>query len=141
MKYRVLIAGSRGFTDYAKLRAALDALLVNRLPGVELLTQGGPGVPMLAASYASERGLSVVALLPNFDRFPANAEERRDKLLVEDADVAVIVVGAHDAKAAGLVALCRAKGIPVHILDGPGVVRVRRVVNDEDEPARRGLPD
>ena len=96
---------------------------------------------MLAASYAAERRLHVSALLPNFDRFPADASERRDKQLVEAADAAVIVLGACDPNAAGLVALCRAKGIPVHILDGPGVAKVRRVATDDEEPARRGLPD
>jgi hypothetical protein len=41
MSFRVLIAGGRHFTNYPALRAALDALLVNRLPDVELLTAGG----------------------------------------------------------------------------------------------------
>jgi hypothetical protein len=49
----VLVAGPRRFTDYPALRAALDAVLVNRLSNVELLTCGGLGVPMLAASYAT----------------------------------------------------------------------------------------
>jgi hypothetical protein len=53
MGFRVLVAGGRGFTDYHTLRAALDALLANRLPGVELRTAGGPGVPMPAAGYAA----------------------------------------------------------------------------------------
>ena len=64
MPFRVAIVGSRHFHDYRTLRATLDALLAKRLPDVELLTVGGPGVPMLAASYAAERGLSVVVLLP-----------------------------------------------------------------------------
>ncbi len=63
MAFRVLIAGQRTFTD-PTLRAVLDKLLVKRLREVELLTTGGPGVPMLAASYAQERGLPVVALMP-----------------------------------------------------------------------------
>ena len=42
-------------------RAAPDALLVNRLPDLERLTRGGPGLPMLSASYASERGQVVTA--------------------------------------------------------------------------------
>jgi hypothetical protein len=41
MGFRVPTAGPRHFTDYPTLRAALDALLVNRLPDVELLTCGG----------------------------------------------------------------------------------------------------
>jgi hypothetical protein len=56
MGFRVLFAGPRHFTDYPTLRAALDVLLVNRLPDVELLTVGGPGVPILAASYAAAHG-------------------------------------------------------------------------------------
>src|SRR4051794_9628161 len=40
--FRVLVIGGRHFTNYPALRAALDALLVNRLPDVELLTAGGP---------------------------------------------------------------------------------------------------
>jgi hypothetical protein len=44
MGFRVLVAGGRHFTDYHLLRATLD---------VELLTPGGPGVPMQAASYAA----------------------------------------------------------------------------------------
>ena len=37
---------------YARLRDALDAALANRLPDVQIVTAGGPGVPALAASYA-----------------------------------------------------------------------------------------
>jgi hypothetical protein len=58
MSFRVLITGGRHFTDSPTLRATPDALLANRLPDVELLTQGGPGVAMLAASYATERGIT-----------------------------------------------------------------------------------
>jgi hypothetical protein len=47
MPFRVLIAGGKHFHDYRTLRATLDALLANRLPDVELLTVGGPGVAIL----------------------------------------------------------------------------------------------
>jgi hypothetical protein len=59
MEFRVLIAGGRHFTNYPALRAALGALVANRMPDVELMTTGGRGVPMLAASYAARRGLPV----------------------------------------------------------------------------------
>jgi hypothetical protein len=54
--FRVPIAGVGHFQDYPVLRATIDALLANRLPDVELHGTGGPGVPMLVASYATERG-------------------------------------------------------------------------------------
>ena len=65
MSFRVLIAGGRHFTNDPALRAALDALLVNRLPDVVLVTAGGRGVPMLAASYAAN-GLEFVTRVADF---------------------------------------------------------------------------
>src|SRR5688500_14922182 len=103
MSFRLLIAGPRHFTDYPALRAARDALLMNRLPDVELLTCGGRGVPMLAASYATERGLVVTARVADFVRFPVDAVERRDAFLVNEVD-AVVVVWADRDQVASLIA-------------------------------------
>src|SRR5262245_40463779 len=120
MGLRVLVAGGRHFTDYPALRAVLDALLVNRLPDVELLTAGGPGVPMLAASFAAERGLTVTALVPDYGRFPAEAaEERRDGILVAEADAAVVVWAGRDPDVRRVLARVERKGIPVHVIGGP----------------------
>lgn len=76
----MLIAGPRHFTDYPTLRAALDALLAKRLHDVVLLTSGGRGVTILAASYVGERGLVVTARVADFVRFPVGDAERRYSL-------------------------------------------------------------
>jgi hypothetical protein len=91
VSFRVLIAGGRHFTNYPALRAALDVRLANRLPEVVLLTAGGRGVPMLAASYAAANGLEVVVRVADFGRFSTDADERRDAFLVSEADAAVVV--------------------------------------------------
>jgi hypothetical protein len=122
------------------LRATLDALRANRLPGVELLTAGGTGVAMLAASYAKERGLVVRALVPTIRRFPVDAVERRDAFLVSAADAALVV---WDRRTPGLQrvrASIERKGIPVHVVGGPQRVKARRIADPEPEPPR-GLPD
>src|SRR5262245_7141802 len=122
------------------LRAALDVLLANRLPDVVLLTAGGRGVPMLAASYATANGLEVVTRVADFRRFPLDAEERRDAFLVGEADAAVVVWDARDGAAQRVLALVERKGIPVHVIGAPAKKpRVRR--EREPEPPRRGLPD
>jgi hypothetical protein len=41
----VLVAGPRQFTDYSLLHAALDAVLVNRMPDVKLLTAVAGALP------------------------------------------------------------------------------------------------
>ena len=142
MAFRVLIAGGRHFTNYPTLRAALDALLANRLPDVELLTAGGRGVPMLAASYAAERGLVVTALVPDYGRFPTEAaEERRDVGLVGQADAAVIVWDGRNLAVCRLLELVQRKGIPVHVLGAPPKKAKARRVRDPEAPAPRVLPD
>lgn len=142
MAFRVLIAGGRHFTDYPLLRATLDALLANRLPDVEVLTPGGPGVSMLAASYAAERGLSVAALVPDFGRYPAVAAvDRRDAELVAIAEAALIVWDERDSIVRRTRSLVEVKGIPVHVIGGDiPRAKVKRTAPPEVE-SRRGLPD
>jgi hypothetical protein len=92
MAFRVLIIGGRQRVEYAPLRAALDVLLVNRLPDVEILTTGGAGIPVLAACYAKERGLVLITSIPlDFAQHRGDAVEWRDSRLVEMADAAVLV--------------------------------------------------
>jgi YspA, cpYpsA-related SLOG family len=92
LTYRVLILGGPDFCEYSRLRDALDLALVNRLPKVEIITMGGPGVPALAASYARSRRLSCVVMLPDYITHPGDAIEKRDALLIAEAD-AIIVAG------------------------------------------------
>ena len=143
MAFRVLIAGGRLFSDYPRLRAALDALLTNRLPDVQFLTGGGPGVPMLAASYATANGLTVHALPPDFTRFPVDAVERRDAFLVAEADAVVVVWDGCDPAVARVLKLAERKGAPVHVIGGPPrkSAGVKRTADPEEPGTRRGLPD
>ena len=58
--FRLIVAGSRSFADYARLAADLDRLLVNRLPSVEIVCGGcSAGADALAMRYARERGLAL----------------------------------------------------------------------------------
>ena len=142
MAFRVLIAGGRHFTDYPLLRDTLDALLANRPPDVRPVTAGGPGVPMLAASYAAERGFCVAALVPDFGRHHAVAAVgRRDAELVAQAEAALIVWDDRNPAARGLRSLVEARGIPVHVIGGDTPrAKVQRTA-PPDQEARRGLPD
>jgi hypothetical protein len=119
MAFRVFIADARHFTNYPALRAVLYTLLANRLPDVEVLTTGGRGVPMLAANYAAERGLTVTALVPDFTRFPVDAVERRDAFLVADADAVVVVWDGRDASVRGVRELAERRGVPLHVIGDP----------------------
>jgi hypothetical protein len=81
---------------------------------------------MLAASYAAERGLKVIAHIPDFGRFPeAAAVERRDCELVTLADAAVIVWEERNPAILRLLERVKAKGIPVHVIGGEKPAKVK----------------
>jgi YspA, cpYpsA-related SLOG family len=97
MPFRVLVIGGRNPIPFALLRDTLDDALIRRLPDVEILTAGGRGIPALAASYATARGLPLVAMVPDFIQHPGDAIQRRDELLVSLADAVVVVPDAENA--------------------------------------------
>ncbi|MCE9561519.1 MAG: SLOG family protein [Planctomycetes bacterium] len=97
---KVLIIGGRQRFKYALLRDALDALLANRLPDVEILTAGGPGVPALAACYAASRKLTLTTIPVDHVKHPGHTEERRDECLVELAHAAVLAGSVRSSRVA-----------------------------------------
>jgi hypothetical protein len=141
MAFRVLLLGDPLFRDYARLRDALDAALVNRLPDVELVTTGGPGLPALAASYARSRGLELVPVVPDCQRFPGCAQEKRDERLVELAQAVVLVGEAPDEPIRQLLARLRARGL--RVLTVSAVERPMTQEPEESTPMRElpRLPD
>jgi hypothetical protein len=97
---------------------------------------------MLAACSATERGLAIRALAPDFRRFPVDALERRDAFLVSEAD-AVVEWDGRNPDGRRVLALVERKEILVHVIGRPPRVRWRRRTDPEPEPLRpKGmLPD
>ena len=100
-------------------------------------------MPVFAASYATECGLKVTALVPEYGRLPeAAALEKRDGELVRLADAAVVVWSDREPSVRRLLALVEAKGIPVHVRgSGEPPPRTKPVEEEEVPRERRGLPD
>jgi hypothetical protein len=60
---RVIVAGSRDFTDYNLLKEQLDAIFIDVLPNVTIVSGRAKGADTLGEKYADERGLQK-ALFP-----------------------------------------------------------------------------
>jgi hypothetical protein len=99
MGFRVLIAGPYHFTNYPRRAPPWTRCWSTACP----MSSYSPaaGVPMLAASYASERGLVVTARVADFVRFPVDAVARRDVFLVSESDAAVVSVDRDRYRSAG----------------------------------------
>ena len=55
--YKVIVAGSRGFSDYRMLSVKLDSLLKNQTE-IEIVSGGARGADKLGERYAKERGFA-----------------------------------------------------------------------------------
>jgi len=61
---RVIIAGSRSFTDYSKLKKVCDHIL-QHMEDIEIVSGGARGADKMGENYAEERGYPI-------EKFPAD---------------------------------------------------------------------
>ena len=90
MPYRVIVAGSRRFTDYARMCADLDYLLSARLPDVEIVSGGAPGADALGERYARQHGLSCRIVRANWRTYGRAAGPLRNVAMATMADAAIV---------------------------------------------------
>ena len=88
MKVRVIIAGSRGITDYDIL---LDAIKQSSFEITEVVSGIADGIDMLGETYAREKGLPVKRFPPDWKRLGKNAGPIRNKQMAEYAEAAIII--------------------------------------------------
>ena len=83
----------------------------------------------------------MTALVPDFARFPVDAEERRDAFLVCEADAVVVVWDGRDAGVQRVFRLAERRGVPLQVMGGEQkAARVVRVPDPVEPDTRRGLP-
>ncbi|MBQ7725922.1 MAG: DUF2493 domain-containing protein [Clostridia bacterium] len=88
---RVLIAGSRSFTDYEQAKMVMDFYLSNvrKEHEIVIVSGGAKGADILGERYAVENGFKVEKYLPNWETYGRSAGIRRNKTMVEVSDYVV----------------------------------------------------
>lgn len=81
--FYLLVAGSRGFNDYATLEAQCDKLIAARSGGkqVVIVEGGARGADELAGQYAKNRGYELVVMKADWDKFGKSAGYRRNEAM------------------------------------------------------------
>jgi predicted Rossmann fold nucleotide-binding protein DprA/Smf involved in DNA uptake len=80
----IAIIGSRSWTDYNKLRDALDN---SGLVICKIISGGAKGADELAERYAKERNLPIKIFYPQWKEHGKSAGAVRNRLIVEASDV------------------------------------------------------
>ncbi len=87
MEFRVIIAGSRAFTDYNLLKNKCDFYLQRKLldPNIEVIviSGGASGADTLGEKYAKERNLRVERYNADWKKYGKSAGYRRNKQMAE----------------------------------------------------------
>lgn len=78
---RIIVAGSRGFTDKERLYSVLDNRLANIKDDVEIISGHCRGADMLGEQYAKEHGIPFVLFPADWGRYGKRAGYiRNDKM-------------------------------------------------------------
>lgn len=89
---RLIVAGSRGFEDYEKAEAHINAEFENAPPcGIgEIVSGGAYGADKMGEKYATEYNIPLKQFLPDWDHYGKGAGLVRNKQMAEYADCAII---------------------------------------------------
>lgn len=86
--FKVIIAGSRDFTDYALMEGVTDNLLRNKNL-VEIVSGCARGADKIGQSYAAQRGYKVIKFPADWDRHGKSAGYIRNEQMAKYADALV----------------------------------------------------
>jgi hypothetical protein len=105
---KVIIAGTRTFTDYTYLKSKLDFLLAKKHPDIDVVSGCARGADTLGERYAREKGYSVKKFPANWDTYGKKAGYLRNKDMAEYASHAVIFWDGSSRGTKSMIELCQA---------------------------------
>ena len=115
--FRVIIAGSRGFTAFADLCAYCDKVLARKAQEGQIVVLSGhcQGPDLMGEEYARQRGYAVEVHPADWQRYGLAAGPKRNK---EMAAAAHALIAIWDGKSRGtknMIEEARAAGLPVRV--------------------------
>jgi hypothetical protein len=114
-RFSVIIAGSRGFNDYALLKQRCDLLFSQHRP-TAIISGAARGADALGERYAKERGIPVKQFPAQWDRYGKRAGYLRNEEMLTAADGLVAAWDGRSKGTAHMIRIAREKGIPVRII-------------------------
>lgn len=86
---KVVIAGSRNFNDYERLKKRCDQILKDN-NGVVVVSGCAKGADTLGEMYAKEKGYNLRKFPADWDRWGKSAGYRRNEQMAEYADAVIV---------------------------------------------------
>lgn len=114
--FRVIVAGSRDFSDYQHLCEKMDRLLSNIKEPIAVICGKARGADTLGERYAHEHGYEIHYFPADWERYGRSAGYRRNIQMAENADA---LVAFWDGKSMGtmhMISVAKSHGLKVRII-------------------------
>lgn len=88
--FKVVVAGTRDFTDYSLLKRRLDVALCNKVnEGITIVSGAARGADKLGEKYATEKGYEINSHPADWDQYGKRAGYIRNEEMAKSADALV----------------------------------------------------
>ncbi len=114
-EFRLVVAGSRDFTDEALLNRELDQLLADK-PSVTIISGTAKGADRLGEKYAEEHGYTVERFAAEWEKYHRGAGPIRNEKMVETADAVIVFWDNQSSGAKNIIECARKHQIPCKIV-------------------------
>ena len=115
MTQRIIVAGSRGFTDYDLLCKTLDQHFGSQ-SDIAIVSGTARGADQLGERYAAERGLECHRYPADWKKYGRRAGYRRNELMAANADALVAFWDGESRGTEHMIEHARQLGMPVHVV-------------------------
>lgn len=90
-QFRVIVAGSRHFTNYSMLTSHLDQILGQKVKTHKIVIISGcaKGADTMGERYAHDKGFAVEKFPAQWDKFGKSAGQKRNRQMADVADAVV----------------------------------------------------
>jgi len=115
--FRVIVAGSRSFNDYAVLRMACDKLLARKkhTHTIVIISGMAKGADTIGEQYAHERGYTVERFPADWQQYGKAAGPIRNRQMVDNADALIVFWDGQSAGTRNMIMMAKKKGLAVRI--------------------------
>lgn len=86
---KLIIAGTRNFTNYQKLRKACDHFLQDQ-NNIEIVSGACRGADKLGEQYAKERNIKITRFPANWNKYGKAAGPKRNQQMASYADALIV---------------------------------------------------
>jgi len=116
IKMKVIIAGSRGFSDLQLLYAKCEEILAN-VKEAEIVSGTAKGADKMGEHYASLRGFSVKQFPADWNKHGKSAGYLRNKDMAEYADMLIAFWDGESRGTKHMIDLANERKLTVHVIN------------------------